>query len=74
MARIFKPEVLYKKYPACKIKICPFCGCMDDNTCKIENVAEESPQLINEFAELINYCDRPKEFANKVKEESDGTN
>ena len=31
-----------KKYPACKIKICPFCGCMSDNTCKIENVAESS--------------------------------
>lgn len=58
-----------KKYPVCQIKTCPFCGCMSDNTCKIENVAESAPYLILEFEDIIQYCNRPKVFAKSIKTE-----
>lgn len=55
-----------QKYPQCKIKSCPFCGCMSDNTCKIHNVVESAPWLILEHADGIDYCDRPKVFKDKL--------
>lgn len=58
-----------KKYPPCQIKTCPFCGCMSDNTCKIENVAECAPWLVLEHSNGIDYCDRPKVFRDRLKEE-----
>lgn len=64
MAKVFNEG--QSKYPPCKIKICPFCGCMSDNTCKIENVAESAPWLILEHADRIDYCGRPKVFMDKL--------
>jgi hypothetical protein len=56
-----------EKFPPCEIKQCPFCGCMMDNTCKIENVVEEAPWLISEHAERIDYCERPKVFMGRLQ-------
>lgn len=53
-------------YPPCKKKGCPFCGCMGDNTCKLHNVMESAPHLIIDYAEEINYCDRPKIFLKEI--------
>jgi len=68
MTRIFEPAHVKQdeKYPECKIKTCPFCGCMSDNTCKIENVAESAPWLISDHADRIDYCSRPKDFKEKI--------
>ncbi len=55
------------EYPPCEVKTCPFCGCMSDNTCKIENVAESAPWLIAEHAERIDYCDRAKIFMKRLR-------
>jgi len=55
-----------ERYPLCEIKTCLFCGCMMDNTCKVENVVENAPWLIIEFADSIKYCDRPKIFKNRI--------
>ena len=57
-----------EKFPPCEIKTCPFCGCMMDNTCKIENVIESAPWLISEHVERIDYCDRPELMSIKSKE------
>ncbi len=56
-----------QKYPPCEIKSCPFCGCMSDNTCKIENVEESAPWLISEHADRIDYCARPKSYNERLK-------
>lgn len=50
------------KYPSCKEKGCPFCGCMGDHTCKLYNVIDSAPYLIRDYAESIDYCSRPKAF------------
>lgn len=57
-----------EKYPECKVKTCPFCGCMSDDTCRIHNVAKSAPWLILEHADKIDYCYRPKVFMSKLKE------
>jgi len=60
-----------EKYPPCEIITCPFCGCMSDNTCRIENVVECAPWLISEHAERIDYCDRPKVFMGGLQTKED---
>lgn len=55
-----------EKYPICTTKSCPFCGCMSDNTCRIENTAENAPWLVLDHSTRIDYCNRPKIFANKL--------
>lgn len=60
------------KFPACEIVTCPFCGCMSDNTCRIENVAESAPWLVLDYADRVDYCKRPKIYANKLRENDGG--
>lgn len=64
-----RAKYISEKYPSCEIKSCPFCGCMSDNTCKLENVMADAPHLISEHANRINCCERPKSFVNRLKEE-----
>jgi hypothetical protein len=56
-------------FPGCEKGQCPFRGCMGDNTCKIFNVKNSAPHLIEEFATLINYCDRPRLFLKNKNED-----
>lgn len=59
MIATIKSNLNQALFPICEKEQCPFHGCMSDNTCKIYNVKESAPHLIEQFAPLIDYCNRP---------------